>query len=418
MRSSLLSLQCEGGSIGGNRCATYCFGECRFIPARQLLLHRDVPIHVGSRAIDLLHALVRRPGIVVGKDELFRAAWPNVFVDKSNLKVNIAGLRRALAQIHPELTCIATVPGRGYRFVAPLRVLGCADDTVLSDAIRGITGKLPATPALIGREEAMDEIVGALAETRLLTIVGPPGVGKTSMAIAAAREVGDRLKDGVCFVDLAAIDDPQLVTPAIAFALGLNRNVANTLAQLVEMLRDRNLLLILDNCEHVLSATATVADHLNHALQSLLVVTTSREPLRCRRESVYRLSPLRYPPSGSELDPAAAITFSAIELLVRRAEMHGYRFDDADAPSLLAISRHLDGIALAIELAAPRLSENGAAVLADLLENAFDTFVSQGNAATPRHMTLKATLDWSYGLLQDPKHVCCVICQYMAEHSH
>jgi predicted ATPase len=312
-------------------------------------------------------------------------------------------LRRTLAQIHPEWTCIATVPGRGYRFVAPLRVRGCADDAVLSDAIRGMTGKSPAIPALIGREEAMNEIVGALAETRLLTIVGPPGVGKTSMVIAAARQVGNRLKDGVCFVDLAAIDDSQLVTPAIAFALGLDRNVANTLAQLVEILRDRELLLILDNCEHVLSAAATIADHLNHALQRLLVVTTSREPLRCRRESVYRLSPLRYPPPGSELDPAAAITFSAIELLVRRAEVHGYRFDDADAPSLMAISRHLDGIALAIELAAPRLSENGAAVLADLLENAFDTFVSQGNAATPRHMTLKATLDWSYGLLTEPE---------------
>ncbi|NKK21158.1 ATP-binding protein [Rhizobium leguminosarum] len=386
---------------------TYCFGDCRFIPARQLLLHREVPIRVGSRAIDLLHALVRRPGIVVSKDELFRAAWPNVFVDESNLKVNIAVLRRALAQVEPDLTCIATVPGRGYRFVAPLRVLGVADEAALSDAVRGISGELPAPPALIGRDEAMADLAGALAETRLLTIVGPPGVGKTSVAVATARQVGESLKDGVCFVDLAAIDSPQLVAPAIAFACGLNSNLVNILAGLVEMLRDRELLLVLDNCEHVLNAAATVADHLNHALPRLLVVTTSREPLRCRRESVYRLAPLRFPPAGSELDAAAALDFSAVELLVQRAVTQGYRLDDADASSLAAISRRLDGIALAIELAAPRLSTDGPAKLADLLENAFDAFVLQGNAAAPRHMTLMAMLDWSYRLL--PEREACLL---------
>lgn len=378
---------------------TYCFGDCRFIPARQLLLHRELPIRVGARAIDLLHALVRRPGVVVSKNELFRAAWPNVFVDEANLKVNIAALRRALAQVEPEFTCIATVPGRGYRFVAPLRVLGGADEVALSEAVRGITGELPGITALIGRDEAVAQIVGALAETRLLTIVGPPGVGKTSVGIAAAGQMGERLKDGVSFVDLAAIDSPQLVEPAIAVACGLDSNLVNVLAGLVERLRDRELLLVLDNCDHVLSAAATVADHLNYALPKLLVVTTSREPLRCRWESVYRLAPLRSPPAGSEMDAATAITFSAVELLVRRAATHGYQLDDADVPCLAAIGRRLDGIALALELAAPRLATDGPAKLADQLENAFDGFVLQGNAGTPRHMTLMAMLDWSYRLL-------------------
>jgi len=376
----------------------FCFGECRFIPDRQLLLHRGVPIHVGARALDLLHALVRRPGDLVGKDELIRFAWPNIFVHEANLKVNIAALRRALPRGQPDLNYIATVPGRGYRFVAPVRVLGPPVEAVLPDAVR----ELPVVPVLIGRDEITAEIVDTLAETRLLTIVGPAGVGKTSIAIATARHVRERLKDGVCFVDLAAIEDPHLVAPAIAIALGLDSNLVNVLAGLVETLRDRDMLLVLDNCEHVLSVTAAVADHLNHALPRLLIVATSREPLRCRRESAYRLAPLRCPSEGSEADTAAAMSFPAVELLVRRAEIHGYRMNQTDLPVLAAISRRLDGIALAIELAAPRLSVDGPSALLSLLEHSFEPLASQGDAATPRHMTLMATLDWSYRLL--PQH--------------
>ena len=384
---------------GGTEETVYCFGECRFIPDRQLLLHRDVPIHIGSRALDLLLALVQRPGDLVSKDELIRFAWPNTFVHEGNLKVNIAALRRALPRTRPELTYIATVPGRGYRFVAPLRILGPPDETVLPDAVKSSTGELPVISALIGRDEAMAELAGALAETRLLTIVGPPGVGKTSIAIATARQVGERSKDGACFVDLAAIEDPQLVAPAIAFALGLDSHIANILRGLVETLRDRDLLLVLDNCEHVLNAVAMVADHLTHALPRLLIVATSREPLRSRWESVYRLEPLRCPTEGSEVETAAAMNFPAVELLVHRAEAHGYLLSEPDLPSLAAISRRLDGIALAIELAAPRLSAHGPTGLLELLENSFDSLASQADAAAPRHKTLIATLDWSYRLL-------------------
>ena len=373
---------------------TYCFGDCRFIPARQLLLHRDVPIRLGSRAVDLLHALVRRPGIVVSKDDLIRSAWPDVSVDDSNLKVNIAALRRALAQDRSGPTFIATVPGRGYRFVAPISVAGPADEA----AIRGITGQLPAIPALVGRDAALAEIVGGLPGTRLLTIVGPPGVGKTSIAAAVAQQVGHRLRHGICFVDLAAVEDPQLVAPAVAFALGLNSNSFNVLAALVETLRKRTLLLVLDNCEHVLSAAATVADGLNLGVPGLLIIATSREPLRCRGESVYRLEPLPIPPAGGALD-ATAIRFAAVELLVQRAETHGYRFDAADAGSLASISRRLDGIALSIELVAPRLAADGPAELADLLEESFALLAFQGDTPTNRHTTLMTTLDWSYNLL-------------------
>lgn len=379
----------------------YCFGECRFFPDRQLLLYRDVPLRVGSRALDLLHALVQGSGDVVSKDELIRFAWPNTFVHESNLKVNIASLRRALPRASSEYPYIATIPGRGYRFVAPLRVLGGISEPAVPDAVRTITGELPSIPPLIGCDDAIAELANALAETRLLTIVGPAGVGKTSIAIAAARQIGMGLKEDVCFVDLATIDDPQLVAPAIAFALGLDNNLVNILAGLVDMLRDRELLLVLDNCEHLLNAVVSVTEHLYHALPRLVIMATSREPLRCRLETVHRLSPLGYPPQDIALDAKAAMTFPAIELLVRRAEGWGYQLSDADVPALTALSRRLDGVALAIELAAPRMSANGPAALLRLLEDSFEHLASQDGAATPRHSTLTATLDWSYGLLSE-----------------
>jgi len=378
---------------------TYCFGDFRFHPDRQLLLCCNVPISLGTRALDLLHALVRSPGTTVSKHELMRFAWPNTFVHDANLKVNIAGLRRALRSSSTETRYIATVPGRGYRFVAPLQILDPPTDTTMPAAVRANTGKLPKAFPLIGREQAIAEVDDALAETRLLTIVGAAGVGKTSLAIAHASKSADRFQDGVCFVDLSAIDDPQLVVPAIAFALGRDSNFVNTLAGLAAVLRGRSIMLVLDNCEHLSGAVASVADYLCHLLPDLSLVVTSREPLRCRLESVYRLPPLLCPPEGNEADTAAAMSYSAVQLLVHRAQAQGYRLEERDLPALAAISRRLDGIALAIELAASQLTTQGPAALSTILESSFATLVSGTDAAPPRHRTLMATLGWSYRLL-------------------
>lgn len=269
---------------------TYCFGNCRFTPARQSLLCGDIPIRLGSRAMDLLHALVRRPGQVVNKNELLNAAWPNLFVEESNLKVNIAALRRALQANGIDVPCIATVPGRGYRFIAPLTVLGPREAT-LPASIKEIDGALPPSKPLVGRADALAGIVEALRQTRLLTIVGPAGVGKTSIAIAAARNIGDTEAQAVCFVDLAAIENGQLVVLAISRALGIESQPIDALEGLVDALRDQDQLLVLDNCEHVLATVAGITDHLNHALHRLNIIATSREPLRCRFETVHRLPP-------------------------------------------------------------------------------------------------------------------------------
>ena len=378
---------------------TYCFGNCRFTPARQSLLCGDIPIRLGSRAMDLLHALVRRPGQVVNKNELLNAAWPNLFVEESNLKVNIAALRRALQANGIDVPCIATVPGRGYRFIAPLTVLGPREAT-LPASIKEIDGALPPSKPLVGRADALAGIVEALRQTRLLTIVGPAGVGKTSIAIAAARNIGDTEAQAVCFVDLAAIENGQLVVLAISRALGIESQPIDALEGLVDALRDQDQLLVLDNCEHVLATVAGITDHLNHALHRLNIIATSREPLRCRFETVHRLPPLQCPPEDAFLDAGSAMAFSAIELLVRRAEAHGYRLKDADVPALASLSRRLDGIALAIELAAPQLKESGPAGLLQMLERDFEALASRGNGMS-RHKTLTATLSWSYRLLSE-----------------
>jgi predicted ATPase/DNA-binding winged helix-turn-helix (wHTH) protein len=365
-----------------------------------MLLHGDRPVHIGSRALDLLHALVQRPGDVITKDELIKAAWPNTFVHESNLKVNIATLRRALTQMDSDQSYIATVPGRGYRFVAPLRIPAGSMELAVADSTIGGSGTLPSLSTIIGRDGVIAELAGAIECTRLLTIVGPAGVGKTTVAVAAAQRIAANFSDGVIFVDLTTLGDLQLVAPAIAFSLGVDGNLVNMLPRLVEAMRDRRILLVLDNCEHVLSAAASIAEHLQLMLPELRIIATSREPLRSRLEAVHRLVPLECPPAGGgDIDAVAAMRFPATELLVTRAMAHGYQLTKSDVPAIVAICRRLDGIALAIELAAPRLGENGPAALLRILQHSFAALAADGDRLPLRHRTLMTTLDWSYRLL-------------------
>lgn len=386
----------RSGRIDGK---TYCFGDYRFIPDRQLLMLGDKPIRVGARALDLLHLLVIHAGEVVGKDQLITFVWPNTFVHESNLKVNIAALRRALPRTASGLSCIATVSGRGYRFVAPLRVYG-EDNQLSQSAPKAAVWELPPLTEVVGRDGAIADLAARLSECRLLTVVGPAGVGKTTLAITLAQHLPDRFRDGVCFVDLAAIGDPQLVDATIAASLGVGGKWTNMLAGIVETLRDREMLLILDNCEHVLSTASAIAEHLTLALPALHVIATSREPLRARSESVYRLSPLPYPDEKGGENRTEAMTFPAVQLFVKRAHAaYGCGVDDADFPTISAICRRLDGIALAIELAASRLPVLKPAALLNLLKDSFAPLVAGSGGTPQRHQTLLATLDWSYQLL-------------------
>lgn len=380
----------------------YRFGDYRLVPSRQVLLRGDRPVRVGSRALELLRMLVEHPGRLLSKAELIASAWPNTHVHEDNLKVNIAALRRAVGDTGSAPPIIATVPGRGYRFVATVQV----EQATLTDAPAAVTscrdGGLPALPGIVGREDDIARIAEMLAWRRFLTIVGPAGVGKTTVAVAAARQAAAFHPDGACFVDFAAIGDSHLVTAAIAAAIGSGGTQKDVLGGIVERLQGRRMLLIFDNCEHVLDAASVAADHLRGALPDIAILATGREAFRSRAETVYRLSPLSCPAVDEGVDRDRAMGFAAVALFVARAgEAAGFVMDDTNAAAVAAICRRLDGIPLAIELAAPSLRDCDPATLLRLLDGSFEP-LSYGPAQAPlRHQTLLATLDWSYRLLSE-----------------
>lgn len=391
-------------SAAGTGETVFSFGEYRLIPRRQLLMRGAHPIRVGSRALDLLCLLVERQGQLVSKEQLISHAWPDTFVHESNLKVNIGALRRALPQGRSEFPFIATVPGRGYRFVSPVRLEVETTPLLVAETPALISDNLPPPHRLVGRDADIAELSRKLTTRGFLTVVGSAGAGKTAVAVALARQVAEQYEDGVCFIDFSTIGDARLVLPAIASALGAGGNLPDMLFGIVETLRDQRRLLVLDNCEHVLNAAAMIADHLRQTLPDIGLLATSREPLRSQFETVHILSPLAWPENGYPTDRDEALRFPAVELFVARArEATGYAFTAADIPAVVEICRRLDGVALAIVLAAPRLASHEPETLLHRLEHSFEWLNYGPRNAPARHQSLQATLDWSYRLLSDPE---------------
>jgi DNA-binding winged helix-turn-helix (wHTH) protein len=233
------------------------FSPYRLLAAQRLLLEGDKPVRLGSRAFDILAALVDRAGQVVGKEELIARAWPQTFVEESNLKIQVSALRRALGDGHAGNRYIVTVPGRGYNFVAPVRHEEPAEAALPPRVALASAHNLPlAMTRMIGREEAVALLVSRLSSQRLVTVVGPGGIGKTTLALAVAENMLAAYEHGVRLIDLAPLGDPRLVPSAVATALGLEIHTEDPLPGLVAGLRDRRMLLLLDNCEHVIEAAA------------------------------------------------------------------------------------------------------------------------------------------------------------------
>ena len=225
------------------------FGPFRLLAGQRLLLDGAKPVRLGSRAFDILTFLLERAGEVVGKEELIAHAWPQTFVEESNLKIHSA-LRRALGD------GVITVPGRGYNFVAAVHREARAPPTTALPPPTSHNLPFPVT-RMIGREEALVALVSRLSHPRLVTIVGPGGIGKTTVALAAAEPMISNYEDGVWLVDLAPLGDPRLVMNAIATVLGLEIRTEDFLTNLAGKLRDKRMLLLLDNCEHVIDAAAS-----------------------------------------------------------------------------------------------------------------------------------------------------------------
>ena len=384
--------------------ACQTFGPFHFFPARLLLLEDEMPVRLGSRALEILAALVDRPGELVSKDELTTRVWPNTVVEESNLKVNVAALRRALGEGQPGRRYIATVSGRGYRFVAPVERAEPGTLSVPQGPAAKRPHNLPASSTrTIGRDDTIHALLRQLQRHRLVTIVGPGGIGKTTVVLAAAETHIGAYEHGVWFVDLAPLADPQFVPSAVASTVGLTIHSENVLAGLAAYLRDKEMLIVLDSCEHIIDAAAALAEQIIGGATGVHILATSREPLRAKAERVHRLPPLASPPSAPGLTAAEALAFPAVQLFVERASesLENFELSDADASVVAEICRRLEGIALAIELAATRVDSLGVHELSALVGDRFWLLRQGRRTALSRHRTLAAALDWSYEFLPE-----------------
>jgi predicted ATPase/DNA-binding winged helix-turn-helix (wHTH) protein len=371
---------------------------------RRVLRSGAEVLRLGSRAFDILEILVAARGCVVTKDQLIRQVWPDTIVEENNLQVHLSALRKALGA---DRGLILTAPGRGYRFVGtpdePQEGNSAHETGNVIDAALSASYQPPHTLELYGRAGAIEEVTRALSGAAVVTLVGAGGIGKTSLAKAVARVAAARFMDGVRWVDLAPLTDDAAVLVALAEALKLNftGGVINP-ARIADALASQEILVVMDNAEHVLDVTATVINALIRRNPRLRILATSREPLRIPDECLYRVDSLDVPPVDSPCQDV--LTHSSVRLFFARVRAIEPRLrEDARSVSLVGeICRRLDGIPLAIELAAARAATLGIEALLYHLDDRLRMLTGGHRTALPRHQTLRAMFDWSYALLDAP----------------
>src|ERR1700736_4700279 len=386
------------------------FGHFRVVPRRRELLADGRPIYLGGRSFDVLMALIEASGAVVGKDALMDRVWPNR-VEENSLHVQISALRNAFGA---DRNLIRTISGRGYQFTGEVRMVAASPGTqVAGTAVQVPPATRPQTnlpepvSELIGRDVEFEEVLGLTAAHRLVTLTGAGGIGKTRLGLDVARHLLPKFADGVWAIELAPLSDPDLVPATVAMELGLD--LANNVVspeRIANALAAKQLLLVLDNCEHLVGAAASMAEAVVRASPAARVMATSREPLRAEGGGLYRVPP-RSSPRGDRQDGEERVRYGALRLFVARARAAEPQLspDGHVAAAIAEICRHLDGIPLAIELAAARTNALGVEELAARLDDCFHLLTGGRRTALPRHQTLRATLDWSYELLPELERV-------------
>jgi len=376
------------------------FGPFRLDTGERRLTKDAEIVELGGRAYDILVALLSRPSEVISKRDLMAQVWPDITVEETSLRVHIASLRKALGEGKQGARYISTVAGRGYCFVGTISRSINATRVETKFEHANLPGRITR---LIDREDDLRKLSARLDSQRFITIVGSGGVGKTIVAVAIGHQLMEAFSGAVVFVDLSMVSDPALVGIVVASMLGLSVQSDDATPNLITHLRGKRILLILDTCEHLIDTVAALASDIYAAAPQAHILATSREALQVEGEHVYRLEPLACPPDNAVPTAEVIRTFPATQLFLERAVASGAQLDFSDAEAAIVVSmcRKLDGVALAIELAARRVETYGVQQTAALLDEQLTLPWIGPRTAPPRQKTLQATLDWSYNLLSE-----------------
>ena len=381
------------------------FGPYRIHPRQRLVLEAGRPLRLGRRAVEILLILLEQAGNVVSKQELIARGWPKSVVEDGNLRVHMAALRKALGDGQAGQRYIVTVAQRGYSFVAPLSIEPMTLPTDGPPHSQGHNLPLRRT-RMIGRQALIDALVQQLPQQRFITLTGAGGIGKTTVALRVAELLIGHYADGIRLLDLAPLSAPSMILPNLAALLDLTLTEHEPLLALARSLHERQLLLVIDNCEHLLDDMALICETLLRHAPHLHILTTSREALRAEGEYVQRLEPLACPPATG--NRAQALGYPALQLLIERAMSHqdSFELSEAELPLAIDICQRLDGIPLAIELVAAQIERFGLPRLLVQMEDNFRLLTRGRRSALPRQQTLRATLDWSFDLLTHCEQIC------------
>ncbi|WP_395335792.1 winged helix-turn-helix domain-containing protein [Novosphingobium sp. BL-8H] len=388
------------------------FGPFSLFPGERLLTRDDVPVEIGGRSLDLLIVLTEQPGRVLSKRDLLKRVWHDVVVEDGSLRFHMAGLRKLLGDGKDGARYIATQVGVGYAFVCEVRQHGPAPTAAVvssppEEPAAAPLNLPPGLQLLIGRERDIDLLRQRVADTPLFTIVGPGGVGKTSLAVEIGHLLADSFDQRVAFIDFSMLDNPDLVPGMLAGGMGIAVQGGEPEAAILGHLRESRFLLLLDNCEHLIEPIALLAERLLHAAPQLRILATSREPLRVRGEHIHRLDALACPEDDPALTTEEILSYAAVRLLHDRAcaADSTLEIDDHAARLMAVICRRLDGMALALELVAARIPTHGLQATARQLDERFSLGWAGRRTALPRQQTLQAMLDWSYALLTEDERM-------------
>jgi predicted ATPase/DNA-binding winged helix-turn-helix (wHTH) protein len=387
----------DGGTrVGSRDDEEVVFGNYRIFPELRLLLKNGNKVDLTARAFDVLWVLVKARGEVVTKDELIEQVWAGSIVEENNLQTHISTIRRALKQ---DRSLISTDFGRGYRLTLPAPAR--TNQSPTTKKIESPSLPCPLT-TLLGRDSELRDLQQLITANRLTTITGPGGIGKTRLAVEAGRFLMASFSGRVHLVEMGMIGERDNIWPAIARALGVEATNVGLTAESRVALRDQRFLLIIDNCEHLTEAIAGAVETLLQIGEGIHICITSQEPFGAQGEQIYRIRPLAVPPADAST-MEVVLTHAAAQLFVERSLSYtrDSQFDDATAYEIATICRQLDGVPLALELAAARVPTLGVRGVLDGLSDRFRLLTAGQRSALPRHRTLRATVDWSHRLLDE-----------------